>query len=177
MKKAIVFLLMMVAGGFVGWAGARLLLGDRSPDAEPFLPAGYGLWLLLCLPVLYLLVVGIHELGHVALGRLQNFDFHGLAPAGSHGSFYLEQALFEAHYRNDLPSALAAFAQYTDGPFTEALSIHLAEAAIAALQEDKVTLAPLLPAIEAALPASVDQSRVPIIKNWLKHWEDVVATS
>lgn len=370
MKKVLSLFLMLGAGGLIGWGGAKLLLGARAPDKAPFLPDGYGIWLLLALPLLYLFVVGLHELGHVALGRLQNFQFYGLTigpfawkpdaegkvrfhwntslnlaggvaimlpngtkqlrqrfmwfaaggplaslllaavgyglsflfpapaflhflslaiclfslaifvatilpfraggfasdglriltfarngptaaadlsslraaahmraglphselpvdefatvaanekipaqqrvtmeyyhylhdvatgnieaaaeryagvmsrldvyPAGTHGAFYLEQALFEAHYQKDLPAAEAALDQYTESPFTEALSVHLAEAAIAALKNDKKALEPLLPLIEAALPRSMDQSRVPLIKNWLKHWNILVTTT
>lgn len=97
-------------------------------------------------------------------------------PAGTHGTFHLEQAFFEAHYRHNLPAAEAALARNTEGPFTEPLSVHIAQAAIAALRNDRQTLAPLLPVIEAALPRTMDQSRVPLIKEWLKSWNKLVAT-
>jgi hypothetical protein len=369
MRKVIVLLLMLIAAGFFNYAITKIFFGGWAPNAAPSLPDGYGIWLLLLLPFLYLMVVGIHELGHVAVGHLQNFGFYGLTvgpfgwkpddegkirfhwnkslnltggiaimlpngtenlrkrfmwlvaggplaslllsafalglsllvppsnflyfsslalcllstfafvvstlpslvsgsptdgmhiltfvqngpvaaaelagllaiahlrtgqphaelpaerfaavaaneetpapqrvtidyyrylhalavgdtdraaklyagvmdrldvyPKDSQGSFYLEQALFEAHYRQDLPAAEAALARYTDSPFTEAIDFHLADAAIAALRKDWKTLAPLLPAIERALPSSMDQSRAPIIKDWLNQWKDLVTT-
>lgn len=344
-----------------------MLLGDKDPDAAPLLPDGYAIWLLLLLPVLYLFVVGIHELGHVVAGRWQNFDFYGLTigplawkpneqgkisfrwnkslnlsggvalmlpsgtddlrhrflwfaaggpltslllavvayaggwllgppgfgyflllviasfsffifvatilpfqaggfasdglriltfarngptagadiaglwaaahlrsgkphadlpvedfatvatdervpaqqrttmdfyrylhalavdqideaarlyasvmdrldtyPEGIHGGFYLEQAFFEAHFRRDLAAAQAAMDKVVDSPFTEALSVHLAEAALAALRNDSAVLAKTLPAIEASLPSSMDQGRVPQIRAWLGEWRAVV---
>lgn len=370
MKKVLVFLLMIGVGAFLGWAGTKLLIGEKAPDSVPLLPDGYGIWLLLCLPLLYLLVIGFHELGHVIAGSWQRFQFYGLTvgplawkpddngktrfhwnkslnlaggvaimlpegaddlrrrfmwfaaggplaslllaaaayglsqlvappnffyflfltttffslvifiatilpfraggfasdglriltfarngptaaadlaglraaahlrsgqphadlpvkefeavatndkvpaqqratmdyyrylhalakgkiddaadlyaavmarleayPAGTHGNFHLEQAFFEAHYRRNLPAAEAALARNTPGPFTEALSVNLAEAAIASLRQDHEALTTLLPEIEAALPNSMDQSRVPQIKEWLKSWNDLVATS
>lgn len=369
MKKIVSFLFMLGVGAAIGWAGAKLILGEKDPNAAPFLPDGYGIWLLLLVPMIWLIVVGLHELGHVAAGRWQNFRFYGLTvgpfswkpdlsgktrfhwnkslnlaggvavmlpegaddlrrrflwfvaggplaslllaaaaygsrllfpptsflyffllalaflslaifvatilpfrtggfssdglriltfarngptaaadlaglralahlragrphaelpanefatvaanekipvqqrvtmdyyrylhalaindldgatklytsvmdrldvyPAGTHGNFYLEQAFFEAHYRKDLPAAETALASYTDSPFTEALSRHIAEAAIAALRKDYQSLAQHLPDIEAALPQSMDQSRVPMIKEWLKSWNDLIAT-
>lgn len=370
MKKVLSFFLMIAVGGLIGWGGAKLLLGERQPNEASFLPDGYGIWLLLALPILYLVVIGFHELGHIALGRLQNFQFFGLTigpfawkpdadgkigfhwntslnlagglaimlpngtenlrqrfmwfaaggplaslvltgvgfglsllipapaflyflsltlaffslaiflatiipfraggfasdglriltfarngptaaadlaglramahmragrphselpvdefaavsandkvpiqqrvtmdyyrylhalsagetesaaklyasvmdrleayPPGTHGNFYLEQAFFEAHYRQDLAAAELALTNYTESPFTEALSVHLAEAAIAVLKKDTEALASLLPVINSALPSSMDQSRVPLIKDWLKQWNDLVATS
>ena len=78
MKKVLGFLLMLGGGAFLGWAGTKFLIGERAPDGVPLLPEGYGIWLLLCIPLLYILVVGIHELGHVAAGRWQRFQFYGL---------------------------------------------------------------------------------------------------
>lgn len=92
-------------------------------------------------------------------------------PSGATGSFYLEKALFEARYRNNLAAAEQALALTTDSPFTEALSIHLAKAAIADLRGDDAALASELPGIEQGLAKSMDQSRVPVIRNWLLEWK------
>lgn len=78
MKKMLVFIAMLTGGGGIGYIGAKLILGDRDPEAVPLLPDGYGIYLVLLLPLFYLLVVGVHELGHVAAGKWQNFNFYNL---------------------------------------------------------------------------------------------------
>ncbi|MEM9929915.1 MAG: hypothetical protein AAF840_08865, partial [Bacteroidota bacterium] len=98
-------------------------------------------------------------------------------PAGSHGGFYLEQAILEAQYLNNVPAAEAALAKAQDGPMTEALSRHLAEAAIAARKEDWKILTEQLPQIEKLIPSGMDQSRTPIIKNWVDSWKDALPTA
>ncbi|MEM1358186.1 MAG: site-2 protease family protein, partial [Bacteroidota bacterium] len=94
-------------------------------------------------------------------------------PDGAQYSFYAEQALFEAKYRRNLPAAEAAWAQFQENPFSEALSVHLAKAAQAELREDYVTLAAELPGIEKGLTRTIDQSRVPLINEWLKEWRSM----
>jgi hypothetical protein len=370
MKKVLGFIAMLSVGAGVGYAGAKLFLDDRKPDAIPLLPDNYGIYLLLLLPVMYLLVVGIHELGHVLAGLWQNFKFYNLTigpfawklddddnikfmwnknlniaggvavmlpngddalrkrfmwfaaggplaslvlamacfplaqvfgetsflrfvayttaalsamifvatmlpfrtggfasdglriltfarngatamadltglralahlragkayaelpveemaavaanenvpeqqrvfmdyyrylhaigvedipkasslyasvmdrldiyPSGTHGNFYLEQALFSAKYLNDLPAAEAAMEKVTSSPMTEPLSAHLAKAAIAELKGDATALAAELPSIEKSLARSMDQSRIPTIRTWLSEWKDVAAMS
>ncbi len=364
MKKILSFALLIVAGGMLGYFGAKFLMPERDAEAARLLPDGSGIYILLLLPVMYLLVVGIHELGHVVAGKTQNFDFFGLTvgpfswkpkdgggikfawnkslnlaggvammlpngderlrqrftwfaaggplasllllgvcflignplpegtfvrfllfalgafsgaifvatilpfraggfasdglriltfarngptaaadlaglqamthlragrphedlpaeefaavsadasipaqqrvtmdyyrylhalgvndvlkagellasvldrldeyPAGTHGGFYLEQAIFEAQYRKDLEAAEVAFARYEDSPFTEALSLPLTRATIANLRGDRAAVLAELPTIEAALPKSMDQSRVPVIRQWLTEWK------
>lgn len=368
MRKILVFVAMLGGGAGLGYVGAKLLLDDRKPDAIPLLPDNYGTYLLLLLPVLYLVVIGVHELGHVVAGRWQNFKFYNLTvgpfawkpddddrirfhwntnlnvaggvavmlpngtdrlrkrfmwfaaggplasvvlavvsyflagvfnpssfpyfaaytiaafsgliwiatmipiraggfasdglriltfarngatatadltglraiahlragkpyselpeaemtaaaaneqlpkqqralmdyylylhaigvgdipkaaklldvvmdrldvyPEATHGNFYLEQALFSAKYLNDLPAAEAAMEKHTKSPLTEALSIHLAEAAVAELNGDTDALAAQLPGIESSLARSMDQSRVPTIREWLSGWEKTAA--
>lgn len=97
-------------------------------------------------------------------------------PKGMEGGFYLEKAFFLAKFREDLPGAEAAFARFEPNPMTEALSIALAKAAIADLKEDRSTVLGELPVIEKGLARTMDQSRVPMIKEWLKHWKDGVKT-
>ncbi|WP_020567332.1 M50 family metallopeptidase [Neolewinella persica] len=368
MKKVLGFIAMLAVGGLLGYVGATLVLGDREPDGVPVLPEDYGTYLLLLLPVIYLVVVGIHELGHVLAGRWQNFKFYNLTigpfawklddddrvrfvwnknlnvaggvavmlpngsnalrkrfmwfaaggplaslvlamtcyplaqvfgetsflrfvayttaalsivifiatilpfrtggfasdglriltfarngataladltglralahlragkaydelpveemaavsaneevpgqqrvtmdyyrylhaigvgdiakanslftsvmdrldvyPSGTHGNFFLEEALFSAKYLNDLPAAEAAMEKVTSSPMTEPLSIHLANAAIAELKGDAEALATELPGIEKGLARSMDQSRVSTIRTWLSGWKDLVA--
>jgi len=67
--------------------------------------------------------------------------------------------------------------KFKKSPFTEALGIHLANAAIAELKGDTTTLSAVLPEIEQSLAKSIDQSRVPTIRTWLSEWKDVVTTS
>ncbi|MCB0637532.1 MAG: hypothetical protein KDC54_12975 [Lewinella sp.] len=66
-------ILITLVGAGIGWVAGKAL---------PALPDDYGkgqlLVLLACLPLLYLLVIGWHELGHVAVGRLQGFRFFSL---------------------------------------------------------------------------------------------------
>ncbi|MFT6000810.1 MAG: hypothetical protein ACI81P_003275 [Neolewinella sp.] len=123
----------------------------------------------------------LHELGteNVAeatrlyasvMNRLEVFS------SASHGNFYLEQALFFAKYLNDLPAAEAALEQVTKSPLTDALSVHLANAAIAELKGDTTALAAELPGIEKSLVKSIDQSRVPTIRTWLSEWKDAAST-
>ncbi|MEM9258304.1 MAG: hypothetical protein AAGA62_01590, partial [Bacteroidota bacterium] len=94
-------------------------------------------------------------------------------PDGAQYSFYAEQALFEAKYRRNLPAAEAAWAAFKENPFSEALSIHLAKAAQAELREDYAALAVELPGIEKGLARTIDQSRVPLIKEWLNEWRSM----
>jgi len=364
MKKIFSFALLIIAGGMLGYFGAKLLMPARDTEAASLLPGNSKFYLILLLPVMYLLVVGIHELGHVVAGKTQNFDFFGLTvgpfswkpkdgggirfawntslnlaggvammlpdgdqnlrqrfmwfaaggplasllllgvcflignflpegtfvrflffalgafsgaifiatilpfraggfasdglriinfarngptaaadlaalralahlragrphaelpaedfaavsadtsipaqqrvtmdyyrylhalgtnnipqaaalldsvmgrldeyPAGTHGNFYLEQALFEARYRNNLEAAEAAFGRYTESPFTEALSIPLSRAAIAHVRGDRAAVLAEIPAIEAALPKTMDQSRVPVVRQWITEWK------
>lgn len=91
-------------------------------------------------------------------------------PAGTHGAFYLEQAVFEARYRRDLPAARAALERYTPGPLTEAVSVPLATAAVADLAGDRATLAAQLPLIEAGLDRMTDQGRRRLVETWLAEW-------
>jgi hypothetical protein len=74
MKKALSFAALLLAGAFVGYAMAKLFLGDASD----IFPKKFGLFFILLLPASYLFVVGIHELGHVLFGRWQQFEFYGL---------------------------------------------------------------------------------------------------
>lgn len=369
MKKTLTFLISIGVGGLIGYSIAKFLIPAGAGEAYK-IPDGYGIWLLVLLPVMYLVVVGIHELGHVVAGKLNGFDFYGLTigpfawrpdetgkirvrlnknlntaggvaymipsgdknlarrfasyafggplvslllagalyalsqviappafgyyllatmailslfifvvtilpfrsggfssdglrvltflrngptakaelamlramthlksgqpyaalpveemaavaedesiseqlrvtvnyyrylhalsdndlatagelldgvmdrlevyPAGTHGGFYLEQALFEARYRKDLPAAKAALSAYAPGPITDRLGEPLATAAVAALEEDISTLSAQLPLIYQQLPTTMDQSRVPIIKTWLLEWESLVGQS
>lgn len=95
-------------------------------------------------------------------------------PDGAQYSFYAEQAFFEAKYRQNLPAAEAAWSKFQENPFSEALSKHLTNAALAELREDYTALAAELPGIEKGLNRTIDQSRVPIIKQWLKGWQSMV---
>ncbi|SER21257.1 site-2 protease family protein [Neolewinella agarilytica] len=119
----------------------------------------------------YLHALGVNNIPQAAallesvMGRLDEY------PPGSHGGFYLEQAIFEAQYRKDLAAAEAALAQYEDSPFTESLSLPLTRATIANLRGDRAAVLAEIPAIEAALPKSMDQSRVPIIRQWVADWK------
>lgn len=74
MKKTLFFLALLLAGAFFGYGMAKIFLGNTSN----LFPKQFGLFFILLLPLSYLLVVGIHELGHVLFGRWQNFDFYGL---------------------------------------------------------------------------------------------------
>jgi len=370
MKKVLGFIAMLAVGAGLGYTGAKLFLGDSKPESVPVLPDNYGIYLLLLLPVIYLLVVGIHELGHVGAGLWQNFKFYNLTigpfawksdedgsvkfvwnknlnvaggvavmlpngtdalrkrfmwfaaggplaslvlaiacyplvqvfgetsflrfvvyttgglsamifiatmlpiraggfasdglriltfarngatamadltglralahlragkayaelpaeemalvaanekvpeqqrvlmdyyrylqaigigdipkasslyasvmdrldvyPSGSHGNFFLEQALFSAKYLTDLPAAEAAMEKVTTSPLTEPLSIHLAKAAIAELKGDVEGFTAELPGIEKGLARSMDQSRIPIIRQWVSEWKDAATTS
>lgn len=119
----------------------------------------------------YLHALGINNIPQAAallesvMGRLDEY------PAGTHGNFHLEQALFEARYRNNLEAAETAFARYEDSPFTEALTMPLTRAAIAHVRGDQAAVLAEIPAIEAALPKTMDQSRVPVIRQWLTEWK------
>lgn len=93
-------------------------------------------------------------------------------PKGLEGSFYLEQALFLAKYRNDLAGAEEALSRFEPNPMVEALSLALAKASIAELKGDQEAALAELPIIEKGLARTMDQSRVPLIKEWLNSWKD-----
>ena len=78
MKKTLGFLMLLAIGGVFGYLGASFLLPAKDPDAIPLLPEGTKLFFVLLTPLIWLVVVGWHELGHVVAGRLNNFDFYGL---------------------------------------------------------------------------------------------------
>lgn len=122
----------------------------------------------------YLHALGTGDIAAAASLYDSVMDRLDVYPAGSSGGFYLEKALFEAKYRSNLPAAEAAMEEVTDSPFTEAVSVHLAKAAIAELKGDFAGLADELPGIEAGLAKYMDQSRVPVIRNWLQEWKNSV---
>ncbi|MTB51417.1 site-2 protease family protein [Lewinella sp. W8] len=74
MKKILSFFGLLLVGAFFGYAMAKLFLGDASD----LFPKQFGLFFILLLPLSFLFVVGVHELGHVLFGRWQNFEFFGL---------------------------------------------------------------------------------------------------
>lgn len=73
-KKAISAILPLIIGGGFGYAifhfGVNRVLDNY--------PKYYGLIFLLLIPLFYILVTGIHELGHIVAGLSQNFQFYGL---------------------------------------------------------------------------------------------------
>jgi hypothetical protein len=123
---------------------------------------------------LHALAVGrVDEAGKLYASVMNRLDTY---PEGTHGNFYLAQAFFEAHSRRNFLAAETAMEKVTDGPFTEVLSVHLAEAALAALRNDHAALAAALPAIGANMAKGIDQGRVPQIREWLGKWRAVVET-
>ena len=94
-------------------------------------------------------------------------------PEGSQGGFYLERALLAARYERDLPKAHAARDRYEPGPVVETYAPLLVDATIADLTEDRAALDELLPALEAALPRSIDQTRATQVRGWIAEWKSV----
>jgi len=92
-------------------------------------------------------------------------------PKGLEGSFYLEEALFQAKYRGNLALAEAAFAKFVPNPMVEDMSIALAKAAIAELKDDRQAIIAEVPTIEKGLARTLDKSRVPTIKSWISAWK------
>lgn len=74
MRKALVaFILPLVIGLAVGWLIGKLVSGIDLPYSK-----GQAIVLLVCFPLMYLLVIGWHELGHVVAGRTQDLRFYSL---------------------------------------------------------------------------------------------------
>lgn len=121
-----------------------------------------------------------HYLYHLSRGEVDQAEQElnkvmeslSVYPKGMEGSFHLEHALFLAKYRKDLGAAEAALAKYAPNPTIEPMSLSLAKVAIADLTADYATIQSELPTIEKGLARTMDQSRVPIIKDWLKTWKD-----
>ncbi|MEM6770807.1 MAG: hypothetical protein AAF597_09510, partial [Bacteroidota bacterium] len=124
----------------------------------------------------YLYCLSIDELDQAAAFLQQTMDNLSVYPKGMDGGFYLEEALFAAKYPQDLPAAESAFGKFQPNPVVEPLSIALAQAAIAELKGDNEALQQALPIIEQGLSRTIDQSRVPTIKTWLKSWKDGIKT-
>ena len=74
-KRILLALAPIAAGGVVGYLIGDYVEGDGSEDSYT---AWQYVFLLVCLPVLYFLVVGWHELGHVMAGLLMRFKFMSL---------------------------------------------------------------------------------------------------
>ena len=74
MKKYIGFLGSMLLGAGLMYG----LLSTGVLDGLKGYPDSYGWFFIACLPLSYFFVVGLHELGHVAFGLWQDFDFYGL---------------------------------------------------------------------------------------------------
>jgi hypothetical protein len=122
----------------------------------------------------YLHAIGVGDIAKANSLYTSVMDRLDAYPSGTHGNFFLEQALFSAKYLNDLPAAEAAMEKVTSSPMTEPLSVHLAKAAIAELKGDTAALAAELPGIEKDLARSMDQSQVPTIRMWLTGWKGMV---
>lgn len=73
-KETASFIFFILAGGWIGYQAASFGLNDGL-DAYG---KGRIIAVVLLTPVWYLLVVGLHELGHVVAGKSQDFDFFGL---------------------------------------------------------------------------------------------------
>ncbi len=101
---------------------------------------------------------------NAAIAKLDSF------PKGMEGGFYLELALFHAKYRGDLAAAEAAMEKFEPNPTIEKMSLALTRAAIAELQGAPEQVQAELPAIEAGLGRTLNQSRVPEIREWLNAW-------
>lgn len=116
----------------------------------------------------YLLAAGkIDEAGLLYASIMERIDLY---PAGTQGGFHLEQALFEAVYRRDADAAAKALDKVDDGPMIEAAYPPLVRAAIAGLSGNEAAVRAELPAVERGLSRLMDQSRVPVIREWIAAW-------
>lgn len=75
MKKVVGFVAMLVIGGILGYAITHFFLAGSGAASSSY-PSHYAWIVLFLLPVIYFVVVGWHELGHVLAGKLENFTFH-----------------------------------------------------------------------------------------------------
>lgn len=74
MKKWLLPLLSAVAGGVLTYS----IMSMGAGEVLKSYPKSYTWIFLGSAPIVYLFVVGFHELGHVAFGKWQNFDFRAL---------------------------------------------------------------------------------------------------
>lgn len=116
----------------------------------------------------YTLATG--EIEEASLLYASIMDRIDLYPPGSQGGFHLEQALFEAVYRRDADAAKIALEKVNEGPMIEAAYPPLVRAAIAGLSGNEAAVRAELPAVERGLSRLMDQSRVPVIREWIAAW-------
>lgn len=90
-------------------------------------------------------------------------------PAGLRGAFYLEEAIFSALYRDDLPAAEAAYARYQPATFIQAIDSKMAEAALARARGDAARVGQLLTEMEAELPHVMYRATLPLYRQRLAH--------
>ena len=84
--------------------------------------------------------------------------------AGTQDSYFLEQCLFLAIYKRDLEKASTAFGQLKNGPFTDAIDLRLAEAALEELGGNRARALELLDNLEALRPRSIMKGSWPLQK-------------
>jgi len=93
-------------------------------------------------------------------------------PKGIREIFFLEQAIFYAIYREDLPAARAALDRYKPSPLAETAYVNLARAGVARLAGEREDWRIAMEASEKALPAYSDQSRAGVIRQLIKTWRE-----